>query len=151
MVLPEARFGDVPRDLVEEIESVVDEKQLESLVRSAPRGSPSAAGELPAITNVTSPLLPCTPFMLPSIPKLVSGTFLYCSIRRIDVILIPAFVTPVQCVVSAHIAIKVLVLDLVPGFPALRYDRGRFVPTIRPAKICPWFVHGLPFGECGGY
>ena len=31
----EARFGDVPRDLVQEIESVVDEKQLESLVRSA--------------------------------------------------------------------------------------------------------------------
>ncbi len=35
MVLLEARFGDVPRNLVEEIESVVDEKQLESLVRSA--------------------------------------------------------------------------------------------------------------------
>ncbi len=35
MVLLEARYGDVPRDLVEEIESVVDEKQLESLVRSA--------------------------------------------------------------------------------------------------------------------
>ena len=34
-VLLEARFGDVPRDLVEEIESVVDEKQLEGLVRSA--------------------------------------------------------------------------------------------------------------------
>ena len=34
-VFLEARFGDVPRDLVEEIESVVDEKQLESLVRSA--------------------------------------------------------------------------------------------------------------------
>ncbi len=31
----EARFGDVPHDLVEEIGSVVDEKQLESLVRSA--------------------------------------------------------------------------------------------------------------------
>jgi len=31
----EARFGDVPRDLVEEIESVVDEKQLKGLVRSA--------------------------------------------------------------------------------------------------------------------
>jgi hypothetical protein len=31
----EARFGDVPRDLVEAIESVVDEKQLEGLVRSA--------------------------------------------------------------------------------------------------------------------
>ncbi len=34
MVLREARFGDVPRDLVEEIGSIVDEKQLESLVRS---------------------------------------------------------------------------------------------------------------------
>jgi hypothetical protein len=34
-VFLEARFGDVPRDLVEEIESVVDEKRLESLVRSA--------------------------------------------------------------------------------------------------------------------
>ena len=34
-VFLEARFGDVPRDLVEEIESVVDEKQLEGLVRSA--------------------------------------------------------------------------------------------------------------------
>ncbi len=34
-MLLEARFGDVPRDLVEEIESVVDEKQLESLVLSA--------------------------------------------------------------------------------------------------------------------
>jgi hypothetical protein len=31
----EARFDDVPRDLVEEIESVVDEKQLKELVRSA--------------------------------------------------------------------------------------------------------------------
>lgn len=31
----EARFGDVPRDLAEEIESVVDEKQLKGLVRSA--------------------------------------------------------------------------------------------------------------------
>jgi hypothetical protein len=31
----EARFGDVPRDLAEEIESVVDETQLRSLVRSA--------------------------------------------------------------------------------------------------------------------
>ena len=31
----EARFGDVPRDLVKEIESVVDEEQLKSLVRSA--------------------------------------------------------------------------------------------------------------------
>ncbi len=31
----EARFGDVPRDLVEAIESVVDEKQLKDLVRSA--------------------------------------------------------------------------------------------------------------------
>ena len=29
------RFGDVPRDVVEAIESVVDEKQLEVLVRSA--------------------------------------------------------------------------------------------------------------------
>ena len=34
-VFLEARFGDIPRDLVGEIESVVDEKQLESLVRSA--------------------------------------------------------------------------------------------------------------------
>ena len=31
----EARFGDVPRDVVEEIESVADEKQLKDLVRSA--------------------------------------------------------------------------------------------------------------------
>ena len=31
----ETRFGDLPRDLVEEIESVVDEKQLKDLVRSA--------------------------------------------------------------------------------------------------------------------
>ncbi len=31
----DARFGDVPRDLVEEIESIVDEKQLRGLVRSA--------------------------------------------------------------------------------------------------------------------
>ena len=31
----EARFGDVPRDLVEAIESVVNEKQLKDLVRSA--------------------------------------------------------------------------------------------------------------------
>ena len=31
----EARFGNVPRDLVEEIESVVDEKQLKGLVRLA--------------------------------------------------------------------------------------------------------------------
>jgi hypothetical protein len=31
----EARFGDVPRDLVEEIESVVDRKQLKGLVRTA--------------------------------------------------------------------------------------------------------------------
>ena len=31
----EARFGDVPRDVVEEIELVVDEKQLKSLVRLA--------------------------------------------------------------------------------------------------------------------
>ena len=35
MLLLEARFGDVPRDLVAEIGSIVDEKQLESLVRSA--------------------------------------------------------------------------------------------------------------------
>ena len=35
VMLLEARFGVVPRDLVEEIESVVNEKQLESLVRSA--------------------------------------------------------------------------------------------------------------------
>ena len=34
MVL-EARFGDVPRDLVDAIESVVDEKQLKDIVRSA--------------------------------------------------------------------------------------------------------------------
>ena len=34
-VVLEARFGDVPRDLVETIESVVDEKQLKDLVRSA--------------------------------------------------------------------------------------------------------------------
>ena len=33
-VVLEARFGDVPRDLVEAIESVVDEKQLKDLVRS---------------------------------------------------------------------------------------------------------------------
>ena len=31
----EARFGDVPRDLAEKIESFVDEKQLKGLVRSA--------------------------------------------------------------------------------------------------------------------
>jgi hypothetical protein len=31
----EARFGDVPRDLVDEIESIDDEKQLRGLVRSA--------------------------------------------------------------------------------------------------------------------
>ena len=31
----ETRFGDLPRDLVEAIESVVDEKQLTDLVRSA--------------------------------------------------------------------------------------------------------------------
>jgi len=31
----EARFGDVPPDLCDEIESVVDEKQLKSLVRLA--------------------------------------------------------------------------------------------------------------------
>ena len=31
----EARFGDVPRDLAEEIELVVDGKQLKSLVRTA--------------------------------------------------------------------------------------------------------------------
>ena len=31
----EARFGDVPRDLAEEIESVVDGKQLKGLVRTA--------------------------------------------------------------------------------------------------------------------
>ncbi len=31
----EARFGDVPRNLVEAIESIVDEKQLKGLVRSA--------------------------------------------------------------------------------------------------------------------
>ena len=31
----EARVGDVPRDLVEEIESIADEKQLRGLVRSA--------------------------------------------------------------------------------------------------------------------
>ena len=31
----EGRFGDVPRDLVETIESVVNEKQLKDLVRSA--------------------------------------------------------------------------------------------------------------------
>ena len=35
MVFLESRFGDVPGDLVEEIASIVDEKQLESLVRSA--------------------------------------------------------------------------------------------------------------------
>ena len=35
VVVLEARFGDVPRDLAEEIESVVDEKQLKCLVRSA--------------------------------------------------------------------------------------------------------------------
>ncbi len=34
-VFLEARFGDLPRDLVETIESVVDEKQLKNLVRSA--------------------------------------------------------------------------------------------------------------------
>ena len=31
----EARFGDVPRDLAERIESIVDEKQLKGLVRTA--------------------------------------------------------------------------------------------------------------------
>jgi len=31
----EARFGEVPRDLAEEIESVVNEKQLKGLVRTA--------------------------------------------------------------------------------------------------------------------
>jgi hypothetical protein len=31
----EARFGDLPGDLVEEIESIDDEKQLRGLVRSA--------------------------------------------------------------------------------------------------------------------
>jgi hypothetical protein len=31
----EARFGEVPRDLVEEIEPVVDEEQLKALVRAA--------------------------------------------------------------------------------------------------------------------
>ena len=31
----EARFGDVPRDMAEEIESVDDEKQLRGLVRLA--------------------------------------------------------------------------------------------------------------------
>jgi hypothetical protein len=31
----EARFGDVPRDLVDEIEAIDDEKQLRGLVRSA--------------------------------------------------------------------------------------------------------------------
>ena len=31
----EARFGDLPRDLAEEIESVVDGKQLKGLVRTA--------------------------------------------------------------------------------------------------------------------
>jgi hypothetical protein len=31
----EGRFGDVPRDLVEAIESIVDEKHLRSLVRLA--------------------------------------------------------------------------------------------------------------------
>jgi len=31
----EARFGDVPRDLAEEIELVVDAKQLKGLVRTA--------------------------------------------------------------------------------------------------------------------
>lgn len=31
----EARFGDVPQDLAEEIESVIDGKQLKGLVRTA--------------------------------------------------------------------------------------------------------------------
>jgi hypothetical protein len=39
----EARFGDVPRDLVEAIESVDDKKQLKDLVRSA-----AACPDLPA-------------------------------------------------------------------------------------------------------
>jgi hypothetical protein len=43
----EARFGDVPRDLAEEIESVVDEKQLKGLVRSA-----GACPDLDASRNV---------------------------------------------------------------------------------------------------
>ncbi len=42
MVL-EARFGEVPRDLVEAIELVGDEKQLEDLVRSAAACSDLAA------------------------------------------------------------------------------------------------------------
>jgi hypothetical protein len=39
----DARFGDVPRDLVETIESVVDEKQRKDLVRSPAAGPELAA------------------------------------------------------------------------------------------------------------
>ena len=45
----EARFGDVPRDLAEEIELVVDGKQLKSLVRTA-----VACPDLDAFRNAIS-------------------------------------------------------------------------------------------------
>jgi hypothetical protein len=46
----EARFGDVPRDLIETIESVVDEKRLKDLVRSA-AACPDLAGFRRAMTR----------------------------------------------------------------------------------------------------
>ncbi len=45
----EARFGDVPRDLAEEIDLVVDGKQLKSLVRTA-----VACADLDAFRNAIS-------------------------------------------------------------------------------------------------
>ncbi len=46
----EGRFGDVPRDLVDEIESIDDEKQLRGLVRSA-----GSCPDLEAFRNAVSP------------------------------------------------------------------------------------------------
>jgi len=46
----EARFGDVSRDVVEEVESVVDEKQLKSLMRLA-----GSCADLEAFRNAVSP------------------------------------------------------------------------------------------------
>lgn len=46
----EARFGEVPVDLAEEIESITDEKQLKCLVRSA-----ASCPDLQAFRNVVTP------------------------------------------------------------------------------------------------
>lgn len=49
-MFPEVRFGDVPRDIVDEIESVNDAKQLRGLVRLA-----AACADLDAFRNALTP------------------------------------------------------------------------------------------------